>query len=329
MHRRLRHIALTASIICIALVGLIWITLRLPSGANVETVVLIPRNASVVASIDSVDAHCSLPTPWLVALVARSLARVQGETVQAGWYRFAPHERQWDILVGLFSGSKRPTQRVTIPEGLTYREIAGLLARSVEADSADFVRWCEDTLIVRRYAPREALSMEGLLMPDTYDIYWKSSSDEIGERLVREWRKRHADSIPTYRDLILASIVQAEAGTEQEMPRIAGVYQNRLRRGMPLAADPTVQYGLGNRRKLYYRDLKQDTPWNTYVHPGLPPSPINNPGVAAISAARHPEKHRYLYFVARGDSSGLHRFAVNGSDHIQNVQAYRRARKQR
>lgn len=327
MNRRLRFVILCATIVCIALVALIVFALRLPSGADVETVVLIPRNSSIVASIDSVDSHCSLPTPWLVEIVARTLARVRTETVQAGWYRFAPHERQWDILVGLFSGSKRPTMRVTIPEGLTYREIGGLLARSIEADSADFVRWCEDTAVVSRYALQAASSMEGMLMPDTYDFYWKASSDELGERLVREWRRRHADSLPSYKDVILASIVQAEAASEQEMPRIAGVYHNRLQRGMPLAADPTVQYGLGNRRKLYNRDLKQDTPWNTYVHSGLPPTPINNPGMAAISAARHPEHHRYLYFVARGDSTGLHRFAVSGSGHQENVQAYRRARR--
>ncbi len=165
-------------------------------------------------------------------------------------------------------------------------------------------------------------------MPDTYDFFWRMEAADVGDRLAREWIQRHQDSTPTYNEVILASIVQAEAASVGEMPRIAGVYQNRLKRGMTLSADPTVQYGLGDRRRLYYRDLAIDTPWNTYLHTGLPPTPINNPGMAAVDAARHPEVHNYLYFVARGDSSGTHRFATSDRAHAENVRAYRRARAQ-
>lgn len=299
------------------------------SNAN-EQAVFIPQHASVVSSIELVHDACPLPTPRLASLVGRAMARVHDRTVQAGWYRFAPHATQWDVLVGLFSGSSRPTIRVTIPEGLTYREIASVLARKIGMDSAAFVQWCEDPHTVKTYSgvPSASPTMEGFLMPDTYDFFWRMEAAEVGDRLAREWIQRHQNSTPTYSEVILASIVQAEASTVDEMPRIAGVYQNRLKRGMTLSADPTVQYGLGDRRRLYYRDLAIDTPWNTYLHTGLPPTPINNPGMAAVDAARHPEVHDYLYFVARGDSSGTHRFATSDRAHAENVRAYRRARAQ-
>ncbi|MGA0833464.1 MAG: endolytic transglycosylase MltG [Candidatus Kapaibacteriota bacterium] len=293
-----------------------------------EQTVYIPPQSSVRSSIDLVHQACTFPTPRLVSLTGRLIARVHQRTVQAGWYRFPAHSTQWDVLVGLFSGSSRPTVRVTIPEGLTYREIASLLSTRIEVDSAAFVQWCEDDQTLSSYGLSQKTSptMEGYLMPDTYDFFWRMDASEVGDRLAREWQQRHQDSVPSYRELILASIVQAEAVNTAEMPRIAGVYTNRLKRGMTLAADPTVQYGLGDRRRLLYRDLAVDTPWNTYLHTGLPPTPINNPGEDAIRAARHPEVHDYLYFVARGDASGNHRFASNDRAHAENVRAYRRAR---
>ena len=123
-----------------------------------------------------------------------------------------------------------------------------------------------------------------------------------------------------------ASIVQAETGAIEEMPRIAGVYANRLTRGMRLEADPTVQYGLGIKRRLLYRDLDKPHAYNTYVHSGLPPGPINCPGREALVATLNPESHNYIFFVARGDGSGMHNFAITGAEHALNVKRYRATR---
>ena len=311
----------------IVAVAAIWWLLRRPLPIDDDVLVFIPMNTSVVAAVDSVHAGCNLPTPDLVSVAARVVARVTDATIQSGWYVISPDDDQWDVVQILFEGTRRPTVRLTIPEGMTYREIGGLIREVVESDSAAFAAWCEDDDVIDEYAAG-APSMEGFLMPDTYDFFWRAPAEQIGERLAEEFRRRHADSLPTLEELTLASIVQAEAVLRSEMPRIAGVYVNRLDRGMRLAADPTVQYGLGAKKRLLYRDLKKDTPWNTYMHTGLPPGPINNPGMSAVAAARHPERHGYLFFVARGDGSGRHRFATSGWEHQRNVRSYRSARRQ-
>lgn len=311
--------------VVVAILTIWWMMLR-PVGVNDDVLVFLPMNTSVVAAVDSVDARCNLPTPWLVSLAARLVARTTDATIQSGWYVISPDDDQWDVVQLLFDGTRRPTVRLTVPEGLTYKEIGGLIREVVESDSAAFVAWCERSDVVAEYTA-EAPSMEGYLMPDTYDFFWRAPAEQIGERLAEEFRRRHADSVPTLEELTLASIIQAEAVVQAEMPRISGVYVNRLQQDMRLAADPTVQYGLGSKKRLLFRDLKHDTPWNTYMHTGLPPGPINNPGMQAVVAARHPEQHAFLFFVARGDGSGKHRFAKNGWEHQRNVQQYRRARR--
>jgi len=326
---RRRHLRLLWAVpltVAVAVASIVWMMHR-PLELTDDVLVFIPMNTSVVAAVDSVDAHCNLPTPWLVSLTARLVVRATDATIQSGWYVISPDDDQWDVVQILFDGERRPTVRLTIPEGLTYKEIGGLVRRVVESDSAAFVAWCEDDDTIDEYAAG-APSIEGYLMPDTYDFFWRAPAEQIGERLAEEFRRRHADSIPSLEQLTLASIIQAEAVVRSEMPRISGVYVNRLERGMRLAADPTVQYGLGAKKRLLYRDLEKDTPYNTYMHPGLPPGPINNPGMSAVVAARHPEKHGYLFFVARGDGSGKHRFAKSGWEHQQNVQRYRSARRE-
>jgi UPF0755 protein len=125
--------------------------------------------------------------------------------------------------------------------------------------------------------------------------------------------------------LTLASIVQTEAAQVDEMPRIAGVYSNRLDRGMKLEADPTVQYALGAKRRLRYRDLDVSSAYNTYAHAGLPPGPIANVGLDAIKASLEPEQHNFMFFVA--DGTGRHRFATTGAQHLRNVALYRAERR--
>jgi UPF0755 protein len=126
--------------------------------------------------------------------------------------------------------------------------------------------------------------------------------------------------------LTLASIVEAESNMDEERPKVAGVYWNRLKKKMRLEADPTVQYALGEERRLRFPDLDFDSPYNTYRHAGLPPGPINNPGKLSILAALYPEQHEYLFFVATG--TGGHRFAKYYSDHQKNIRLYHRTRRE-
>lgn len=272
--------------------------------------------------MDSINARCKLPTPWFVAILARGAGRISDMKIKSGWYVFTAEDTQFDILKALFTGKRRKTVWVTIPEGLTFREIAGIVEKNVGTDSADFVQWC-DSYSVRNNKE----SVEGYLMPDTYEFYWKEDASVIGIRLLDNWTAKMGTLSASSSDVILASIVQAEAATTTEMPRIAGVYRNRMKAGMKLEADPTVQYGIGQKRRLSYNDLANTNPWNTYRVDGLPPTPINNPGYAALKAAMNPEEHNYLFFVSRGDSTREHRFARTASEHARNVMLYRKQKR--
>lgn len=172
-------------------------------------------------------------------------------------------------------------------------------------------------------------------MPDTYNLYKKQKAQDIIKKLAvihqLFWDKKCADlqkesSYSKHEILTLASIIEAEASIASERKRISGVYHNRLKRGMKLEADPTVQYAIGKRKRLFYSDLRVDNPYNTYKYSGLPPGPINCPGRESILAALQPEKHAYIFFVAKGDGTGEHVFTTNGMDHAKAVSAYRKQR---
>ena len=313
------------TLVMFGLAGFIAWTLDKPVNVKNEEMVFIPLDTPLQAALDSVSAHVDFPAFWLVELRAQFMARVQGRTIQSGWYTFTSKDTQNDILDILFSGERRSTVRVTIPEGLTYKEIAALVAEQVESDSAAFVEWCENPDNIAKYTP-EAPSMEGFLMPDTYQFFWKTDGGQIAQRLAEEWQRRIGSKGAKLEDVTLASIVEAEAVVSKEMPTIAGVYTNRIAKGMKLEADPTVQYALGSKRRLLYRDLDYDSPYNTYLVNGLPPGPINNPGEAAVKAAQAPAEHEFLFFVAKGDGSGEHLFAKSGTQHVRNVREYRRNR---
>jgi UPF0755 protein len=183
---------------------------------------------------------------------------------------------------------------------------------------------------------------EGSLLPETYNfIHGDTRSDLLArmrkgqqDLLDRLWTGRAAD-LPLAspeQAVILASIVEAETPLAAERPRVAGVYLNRLKRGMRLQADPTVLYGITRGdperdKPLTRADLAQETPWNTYAIAGLPPTPINNPGRASLAAVLQPERNDFLYFVANG--KGGHVFAETYDQHLRNVAAYRASQKQR
>ncbi len=224
---------------------------------------------------------------------------------------------------------------VTIPEGLNIRQIGRLLKKQIGLDSARFVKESQnDSLIAMLEIDAE--NLEGFLFPDTYRFSVSPSGGyekEIISSMVSGFRKKITDTLmqsvedqelDLLKVITLASIIEGETRYEPEKRTISGVYYNRLRKRMKLEADPTVQYVIpdGPKQRLKYSDLKFPSPYNTYLNRGLPPGPINNPGLGSIVAAVYPEDHRYLYFVAKGD--GSHRFAETYNEHKQNIQEYRR-----
>ena len=162
-------------------------------------------------------------------------------------------------------------------------------------------------------------------MPKTYSFYWDPNEEDIILAMTKEFRRFFDDTLQkrmkevklTLEEVVaMASIVEGEAKLDEERPIIAGVYYNRLRKRMNLEADPTIQYVLpGGPRRLFNSDYKFQSSYNTYLHPGLPPGPINNPGEKSILAALYPKKHNFLYFVATGD--GGHSFSETYQDHVK------------
>ncbi|NQW30265.1 MAG: endolytic transglycosylase MltG [Ignavibacteria bacterium] len=327
----------TSRIVLFALIGLIfvagyaWHALSRPVNVGATVSVYIPRGASVKSIVDSLQQHISVPNPWFIEICSRIVLKFSSRTLQSGWIRIRPTDTQMDIVKGLFSSHRKPSIKVTFPEGLTYREMASIISRELKSDSSEFVNWCESDS-VRAYYSIQSPTMEGYLKPDTYNFFFRESAQHIGDVLHRAFdelldelnadlmNKFELDSV-----LTLASIVQAEAADVHEMPTIAGVYSNRLKRSMKLEADPTVQYGFGWKRRVLNKHVGTEHAYNTYVIFGLPPGPINNPGKKAIAAAISPQKHNYIFFVAKGDGSGQHRFSVTGAEHMQNVRKYRKS----
>ncbi len=242
-------------------------------------------------------------------------ARIRGldTEIRSGEYA-VPADRSWgELLDDLVTGRVR-TVAVTIPEGFTLPQIAERVAPVVGSDPDSVLRGLsDDSLAIRLDVPGPGL--EGYLFPDTYRFASGVSILEIAQTMVgehealwtAEWEARR-DSLGMSRNEIvtLASIIQAEARVEAEMPTISAVYHNRLRDGWLLQADPTVQYALGGRReRLLYAaiDSVADHPYNTYHQPGLPPGPIGAPGRLAVEAALYPADSDVMFFVARPDGS--------------------------
>lgn len=229
------------------------------------------------------------------------------------------------------------TVTVTIPEGLTIRQMGRLLQRQIGIDSARFVEEAKNDSLIKTLGlgPNDTaiVNLEGFLFPDTYQFPITGSGNterEIVKVMVNQFKRKITPEIQqqmldkklTLREVItMASIIEGETRYEPEKKTISGAYYNRLKKGMKLEADPTVQYSLPEpKKRLLYSDLKYPSPYNTYLNRGLPPGPINNPGLGSILAALDPEKHDYIFFVAKGD--GSHRFAVTYDEHKVNIKLY-------
>lgn len=273
-----------------------------------------------------------IKTPWKFALSARLLG--WDDQLKAGRYEIPLGKSNYRILRILVEG-KLSSQRICIPEGATAREIASILRKGIQIDSIRFIQLVNDGLFCRRLGI-EANSLEGYLFPDTYDFYWGIGEETVIEKLVGTFKKVMNDSLrrrayelgmTVHQVVTLASIIEGEAMVDGERALISAVYHNRLKKGMCLQADPTIQYIIkGGPRRLLKKDLEIDSPYNTYKYPGLPPGPVNNPGRKSIIAALYPAPVDYLYFVAKGD--GSHVFSRTLREHLLAKRAFDRIRRE-
>jgi len=241
--------------------------------------------------------------------------------LKAGKYQIPFGLSNYDVLQILAQG-KVAIERITIPEGKTHRHIASLLQTELDVDSSRFVQLIHDSLLIKSLGI-DPPTLEGYLYPDTYYLTDGLSEEQIIRTLVNQFKKNFPDSIrdqdpelnlTQHQLVILASLIEGEAILDTERPLISALYRNRLKKGILLQCDATIQFLLPKPRRLLNRDLEIDSPYNTYMYPGLPPGPINNPGVKSLIAAAYPEDVDYLYMVARGD--GGHTFSKTLHGHL-------------
>lgn len=324
--RRLLLILPVLFAILVAVAFLAWNWYAAPVTRSTQPVIvdITPGPLRQVAA--QLHAQGALPHPWTLWLLAR--ARGEGHALRAGEYSVAPGTTVAGLLALLKSG-KVLLHSLTLVDGWTFAQVR----QAIEADpdlKHALAGLSDAALMARLGHPNE--SPEGRFYPDTYQ-FPKGTTDvaflqrayrEMQSRLAAAWQQRAANlPIQTpYEALILASIVEKETAQPQERPEIAGVFVRRLEKGMRLQSDPTVIFGLGSAYagKITYKDLRTDTPYNTYTRNGLPPTPICIPGLPAIDAVLHPAAGDALYFVARGN--GTHQFSATLAEQNAAVKKY-------
>lgn len=304
-----------------------WINQPLALATRVVDLTIEPGTPARGVAQEAVQAGVQTSAQWLYWWF-----RVSGQArqIKAGSYELQTPLTPRALLAKLVRGDEA-LRVVTLVEGLTFKEYQKILSK--EEHLAQETKGLEPDLIMKKLG-RTGLSPEGRFYPDTY-AYTKGSSDlallaramrSMDQHLERAWQSRAPGSPLKSKDelLTLASIIEKETGLASERPLIAAVFTNRLRIGMALQTDPTVIYGLGDKfdGNLRRRDLRADTPWNTYTRAGLPPTPIAMPGRASLLAAAQPAPSRALYFVARGDGSS--QFSETLDAHNRAVNQYQR-----
>jgi UPF0755 protein len=251
--------------------------------------------------------------------------------VKAARYKIPNDISYLDLLDLFVNGPADYLRAIKINDGQTIKWLGAKVKRDVKIDSTAFVNLATDKEFIKSLGLNTS-SLEGYLFSKTYKMYENTLPEEALQIFYKGFTDFYNDSLKqrtkqigltVHQVVTLASIIKGETNLVSEMATISAVYHNRLRIGMRLQADPTIQYLLPNGwRRLTYQDLRIDSPYNTYMYGGLPPGPINNPGKNAIMAALYPEKNNYLYFVAGGN--GGHKFAKSYSDHLKNVAQYRK-----
>jgi UPF0755 protein len=270
------------------------------------------------------------------ALSFSFVAKILGyqEAVKPGLYQIEPKMNNLQLVRMLRSGQQTPV-RVTFNTVRTQEELAEKISVNLEVSKEQVLELLQDSVYIRKFGFEEETVMS-LFIPNTYEFWWNTSAEELFERMHKEYqnfwteaRSQKAQDLGLSKEEVstLASIVQAESQKSDERPRIAGVYLNRLRIGMPLQADPTLVFAAGDFiiKRLTAKQMAIDSPYNTYKYAGLPPGPINLPDINSLDAVLNYEKHSYLYFCAKEDFSGYHSFAVGYDEHLSNARRYQRA----
>lgn len=292
----------------------------------------IPMNATYDQVIDSLKKHDIIINYKAFDWVAKR--KKYAGSIKPGKYLIDKGLTTNEILNMLRSGNQQPVN-VTFNNLRFFAELAGDVSKYIQPDSTELLQKFMDPAVHQQFGFNQQ-TFPCMFIPNTYEFYWTTTADQFLERMAMEYkrfwndeRRKKAEEMGLTPEEVttIASIVQEESNKNDERPIIAGLYLNRIKKGMPLQADPTVKYALGNFRikRVLNSHLAVDSPYNTYKYPGLPPGPINFPEITAIDAVLNAAKTQYLYMCARQDFSGYHNFAKTLSAHNENARKYKAA----
>jgi len=253
-------------------------------------------------------------------------------TMKTGRYAVEPGTNNYDLLTNLRRGQQEPI-RITFNNIRLTDDLTNRISEQLMITSHDLDLLLNDASYCTSLGFTPA-TIKAMFIPNTYEVYWNISAEKLIERMKREYdafwtedRRNQAQKIrlTPLEVSILASIIEEESAMTDEYPTIAGVYINRLYRGIPLQADPTVKYAVGDFaiQRVLNEHLRIDSPYNTYLHSGLPPGPIRIPSQKGLESVLNYQKHNYLYMCAKEDFSGRHNFAVTLTEHDRNAVRYR------
>lgn len=323
----MKRLAAVLVLIVLVAAGQFWYMIFADrSRPNAATDVVVPHGATSGDVAELLARRKVISDPIIFRIVAR-VRRVDRD-LEAGEYVFPPHQTIDQILQLLLVGRARVATWVTLPEGFTAVQIADTLADRKLGSQSAFQAYFEHQTIV--LGGVRTKSLEGYLFPSTYLFPLAVSPELAADILVDQFRKElPGDAEQQARCLgytlpqvvTVASLVEREAKADDERALIAGVIYNRLRKGMPLQVDASLEYAFPNHHtEITSADLRTDTPYNTYLHVGLPPTPIANPGLPSLLGALHPQRTDYYYYVYKGN--GHHAFARTLGEHNANVERY-------
>jgi UPF0755 protein len=254
--------------------------------------------------------------------------------VKPGHYVFTKKMNNIEAVRLLRSGAQTP-MKVTFNSARTRKDLVEKITPYLIADPKEFLTKLNDNAYLKQYG-FDSLTITAMFIPNTYEMFWTTDVDGVFKRMKREYdrywnderkQKAAALSLTPLQVATLASIVQGETQMNDEKPRVAGVYLNRLKKGMKLQADPTVIFALQDFtiKRVLLKHLETDSPYNTYKYEGLPPGPINVPDPTSLNAVLNYEQHSYIFFCAKEDFSGYHNFAETAAQHGKNAEKYRQA----
>jgi len=323
------------SIFIIALTGTGWYGYRIYNYIFDENIltpgsIIIPLNASYEQVVDSLKKHKIIENYKAFDWVAKQ--KKYANSIKPGKYLLDKGLNTNEILNMLRSGNQQPVQ-VTFNNLRFIEELAGAVSKYIEPDSVELLQKFTDPLVHEKFGFTQS-TFHCMFIPNTYEFYWTATADQFLERMSMEYKrfwneerrnKAQEMGLTPEEVMTVASIVQEETNKRDEKPIVAGLYLNRIKRGMPLQADPTVKFALGSFRikRVLKSHLEIDSPYNTYKYPGLPPGPINFPEISSIESVLNAAKTGYLYMCAREDFSGYHNFSTNLAGHNENARKYR------